>query len=140
MIRSLLGKATYPGVFSPLLSLGADQVIKINQNLAHGDGAAVAPFHLEHYCQPAQQGAICQQIAQIIGISNSTVHITSSPQALVNNKHYYGLYRNLLCKDLLKLLIVDELQLFIQFSQWFCNKFFALKDKVFAPLSLSGGK
>jgi hypothetical protein len=78
----------------PLLSLGADQVIKINQNLAHGDGDVVA-FHLYHYHQPAQQQAIsCWHIAQITGISNSTVCITSLPQAclLVNNKlHHYGL-------------------------------------------------
>jgi hypothetical protein len=78
-----------------LLSLGADQVIKINENLAHGDGAVVA-FHLEHYHQPAQQQATCQHISQITGISNSTVCITSSPQALVSNKLHNGLYCELL--------------------------------------------
>jgi hypothetical protein len=35
---------------------------------------------------------------------------------LVNNKLYYGLYRELLQKDLLKLLTVDGLQLFVQFG------------------------
>jgi hypothetical protein len=124
---------------SPLLSLGADQVIKINENSARGDGAVVA-FHLDHYRQPPQQRAICQRIAQISGVSNSTVCITSSPQALVNNKLYYSLYCELLRKDLLKLLTIDELQLFVQFGRRFRNEFFALKEKVFAPLSLSGGK
>jgi hypothetical protein len=38
---------------SPLLvTFGADQLIKINENLACGDGAVVA-FHFDHYCQPA---------------------------------------------------------------------------------------
>jgi hypothetical protein len=46
----------------------------------------------------------------------------------------------LLGKDLLKLLTVDELQLLIQFGCRFCNKCFALKEKVFAPMSLSAGK
>jgi hypothetical protein len=58
----------------------------------------------------------------------------------VNNKLYFGLYWTLLDKNLLKLLTVDELQLFIQFGRQFSNNFFALKDKVFAPLSLLGGR
>ena len=41
---------------------------------------------------------------------------------------------------MLKLLTIDELQLFVQFGCRFRNEFFALKEKVFAPLSLSGGK
>jgi superfamily II DNA helicase RecQ len=97
-------------------------------------------FHLDHYRHRAQQRAIAERIAKITGDSNSTVYITSSPQALVNNKVYYGLYCELIQKDSLKLLTVDELQLFVQFGQWFCNEFFALKEKVFAPLSLSGSK
>jgi superfamily II DNA helicase RecQ len=134
------GQGNVSWCISPLLSLGADQVIKINQNLAHGNGAVVA-FHLDHYHLPAKQWAICQWIAHITGDSNTTVCITSSPQALINNKLYYGLYHhNLICKDLLNLLRVDELQLFIQFGQRFRNNCFALKDKVFAPFSLSGGK
>jgi superfamily II DNA helicase RecQ len=133
------GQGNVSWCISPLLSLGADQVIKINANSANGDGAVVA-FHLDHYRQPAQQRSICQRISQITGVSNTTVCITSSPQALVNNKLYYGLYRDLLRNDLLKLLTVDELQLFVQFGRRFRNEFFALKDKVFAPISLSGGK
>jgi hypothetical protein len=58
----------------------------------------------------------------------------------VNNKVYYGLYCELIQKDSLKLLTVNELQLFVQFGRRFRNEFFALKEKVFAPLSLSGGK
>jgi hypothetical protein len=108
--RSFLaaGQGNVSWCILPLLSLGADQVIKINQNLAHDNGAVMA-FHLDHYHLPAQQWAICQRNAQITGVSNSTFCITSSPQALVNNKLYYGLYHNLLCTVLLKLLIVDEL-------------------------------
>jgi hypothetical protein len=60
-----------------LLSLGADQVIKINQNSAIGDGAvAVVASHLDYYCHPAQQKAIAECIAKITGNSNSTVVIT----------------------------------------------------------------
>jgi hypothetical protein len=110
----------------PLLSLGADQVIKINQNLASGDGAVVA-FHLDHYRHPAQQQAIAKRVANIRGNSKTTVCITSSPQALLNNTIYYSLYCHLLQKDLLMLLTVDKLQLFVQFGQQFRNEFFALK-------------
>jgi hypothetical protein len=39
------GQGNVSWCISPLLSLGADQVIKINQNLVHGDGAVMA-FHL----------------------------------------------------------------------------------------------
>jgi hypothetical protein len=98
-----------------LLFLGADQVIKINQNLAHGNGAVVA-FYFNYSHQPAQQQAICQCISQITGIYNTTVCITSLPQALVNNKLYYGSYCDLLCKVLLKLLMADELQLLAWFN------------------------
>jgi hypothetical protein len=109
------GQGNVSWCISPLLSLGADQVIKINANSANGDGAVVA-FHLDHYRQPAQQRSICQRISQITGVSNTTVCITSSPQALVNNKLYYGLYRDLLRNDLLKLLTVDGLQLFVSYA------------------------
>jgi superfamily II DNA helicase RecQ len=40
----------------------------------------------------------------------------------------------------LKLLTIDELQLFVQFGRRFRNELCALREKVFAPLSLSGGK
>jgi hypothetical protein len=90
-------------------------------------------FHLGHYRQPTQQQAICQRIVKITGVFNSTVCITSTPQALVNNKHYYGLYCELLRKDLLKLLTVDKLQLFVQFGQQFCNKFLPSRIKYLHP-------
>jgi hypothetical protein len=48
------GQGSVSWCILPLLSLGADQVMKINQNLASGDGAVVA-FHLDHYHHPAQQ-------------------------------------------------------------------------------------
>ena len=124
---------------APFLSLGEDQVIKINANSATGDGAVVA-FHLHHCPHPAQQRDVCQRTVQITGHSNNTVCITSSPQALVNNKQCFALHRSLLDKHLLKLLTVDELQLFVQFGRRFRNEFYALKAKMFAPLSLSGGK
>jgi hypothetical protein len=133
------GQGSVSWCISPLLSLGADQVIKINDNSVRGDGAVVA-FHLDHYRHPTQQRAICKRVAKINGLSKTTVCITSSPQALVNNQLYYALFRELITKDSLKLLTVDELQLFVQFGRRFRNEFFALKEKVFAPLSLCGGK
>jgi hypothetical protein len=39
---------------TPSLSLGEDQVVKVNANSATGDGAVVA-FHLDHCPHPAQQ-------------------------------------------------------------------------------------
>jgi hypothetical protein len=114
-------------------------VIKINANSATGHGA-VAAFHLDHCPHPAQQRDICDRILQVAGYSNSTVCITSSPQALANNNQCFRLCGSLLDKQLLKLLTIDELQLFVQFGRRFCNEFYALKEKVFAPLSLSGGK
>jgi hypothetical protein len=101
------GQGNVSWCISPLLSLGANQVIKINQNLASGDGAVVA-FHLNHYRHPAQQGAIAERVANIRGDSKTTVCITSSPQALVNNKIYYSLYPDLLQKDLLMLLTLTS--------------------------------
>ena len=45
---------------SPLLSLGADQVIKINATSINGDGDAVVAFHIDqHYPHPSQQRNIC---------------------------------------------------------------------------------
>jgi hypothetical protein len=133
------GQGFVSWTIAPLLSLGEDQVIKINANSATGDGA-VAAFHLDHCPHPAQQRDICQRMVQIAGHSNSTVCITSSPQALVNNKQCFALHRSSLDKHPLKLLTVDESQLFVQFGRRFCNEFYALKAKAFAPLSLSGGK
>jgi hypothetical protein len=46
----------------------------------------------------------------------------------------------LLDKQLLKLLTINELQLFVQLGRRFRDELRALKEKVFAPLSLSGGK
>jgi hypothetical protein len=99
---------------APLPSLG--EVIKINANSATCDGAVVA-FHLDHFPHPAQQRDVCQRIVRITGHSSSAVCITSSPQALANNKQRFALCRSLLDKHLLKLLTVDELQLFVQFGR-----------------------
>jgi hypothetical protein len=51
------GQGSVLWCISPLLSLGADQVIKINANSANGDGAVVA-FHLDHYFQ-----SLCYKIS-----------------------------------------------------------------------------
>jgi hypothetical protein len=40
------GQGNVSWCISPLLSLGADQVIKINDNLDHGNDGAVVAFHL----------------------------------------------------------------------------------------------
>jgi hypothetical protein len=46
------GQGNVSWCISPLLSLEADKVIKINENPACG---AVVAFHLDHYCHPTQQ-------------------------------------------------------------------------------------
>ena len=124
---------------SPLLSLGADQVIKINAHSANGGGAGVA-FHLDHYPHPSQQCDNCWCAALITGASNSTVCITSSPQALTNNKLYFGLYRTLLDKNSLKLLMIWWATVVCSLWLPIFKRIFRSEEKVFAPLSLSGGR
>jgi hypothetical protein len=71
------GQGSVSWFISPLLSLGADRVIKINANSANGDGDVVV-FRNDHYPKPSQQRDICRRIALITGTSNSMVCITSS--------------------------------------------------------------
>jgi hypothetical protein len=85
---------------------------------------------------------ICQRIAHIIVILQQfhLYHLIttrfSQRQALL-----WFIYYNLLPKDLLKLLMVDELQLFVQLGQCFHNECFALPfhSILMYPTNFNGG-
>ena len=124
---------------SSLLSLGADQVIRCQLRPWQWWCCCIPSWplssswlatcylwaYLTDYCWPLQQYNF----------------FTSLPQALVNNIISCALYCCLLIDDLLKqLTVLDELQLSLKFCRCLHNECFALKNKVFAPLLLSGGK
>jgi hypothetical protein len=124
---------------SPLLSLGADQETKINQNALQGDGGIVA-IHLDHYRSQEQQQALSDRISGLTMNSATTVIILSSPQAICNNPIYQLLFQLLIDKSLLVLFCIDEAHLFVQFGLWFRDEFLSLKQHVFQKLSRGGNK
>jgi superfamily II DNA helicase RecQ len=116
---------------SPLLSLAADQVTKLQQQAAL---SSIVAIHLEKHTQDASKlRQLCLQLASIPNSSSSTIIVFSSPQFLVDNL----LVRNLFCtlslnhddskKNGLTLLAIDEVHLFAQFGLYFRDEFLQLR-------------
>ena len=120
----------------PLLSLGADQVSKINAHSTNGDGS-VRAHHLDAFKGPRIQQSLCDRILKITRQSETTLILMTSPQALIKIEIFYKMFLQLLIQKTLTLITVDELQLFVSFGLRFRPEFHALKEKVFPKLKAS---
>lgn len=120
---------------TPLLSLGADQVTNINKHSLQGDGTVVG-IHIDTV-NHGDVRSVCDKILTMEPNDPTTVIILSSPQAVTNTPSWAFLFRQLLIKNLLVMVCVDEAHLFVQFGLYFRKEFAGLKHKLFSHINTS---
>ena len=102
---------------SPLLSLGADQEMKINEKAIQGPNQLIKAIHLDNYRKPEEQKGIAERLFKIGKDSSVTIIILSSPQAIRDSITFQNVYKHGAKSGSLKLLVIDEAHLFVQFGQ-----------------------
>jgi hypothetical protein len=127
---------------SPLLSLAADQVTKLQQQAAL---SSIVAIHLDKHTRDVSKlRQLCLQLASIPKSSSLTTIVFSSPQILVDNLLVRNLFRTLSLnhddskKNGLTLLAIDEVHLFAQFGLYFRDEFLQLRPPVFDKLRVGG--
>ncbi len=111
----------------PLLSLGADQTLKIKryENLYN---LPVTPIHIDEHKLPSERDRIIKWILDPPSGATETVLLFASPQAIVQSGSWQSAIKDLLQRRRLRLIAVDECHLFAKFGLNFCNKFAMLND------------
>ena len=105
---------------SPLLALGADQTTKLT---AQCQDANIIPIHLDEYKPIKQQQTLQCCLASISCDGPVTVVVFSSPQALVSSEINTLTFKVTVNKQSMRLLVLDEAHLFVQFGLCFQTLF-----------------
>jgi ABC-type ATPase involved in cell division len=110
---SLLDRATFLGVL-PLLSLGADQVIKIQHSTPPMAMVLLLPSPIVNLLNNALSVSVFHRL---LGLKYYGVHhLIATKKSKFVASFYYG-HILIYFATTLKLLTVDELQLFVQFGR-----------------------
>ena len=130
--------ATCGGVvlnIAPLLSLSEDQNTKL---LGKRCNDHIMSFHLDSVTTADDQDIIIQRIFN--APKSSSIILFSSPQALVvGSPAWMQLIDQLIAKQLLQMVVLDEIHLFVQFGLWFRSELGKLKSLLFSKLLLPSG-
>jgi superfamily II DNA helicase RecQ len=120
----------------PLLSLGADQTLKVNSQ-ATQDCLTAAAFHLDELSL-TEFDNLHSGIADLAPGSTKLVHLFSSPQALLKptGKRILDL---LFHRKILRLIDIDEIHLFVHFARSFRSEFKALRPVLFDRVRATPG-
>ena len=113
---------------APLLSLNADQNNKLKSKARCRN---IHSFHLHEYNENCQIDRIIEFLLNYPKNSPVCVLLFVSPQRIVEYPQYTNLVNELMAKGTLKLISIDEVQLFTQFGIWFRLEFYKLKDVLF---------
>ena len=118
----------------PLLSLGADQTKKIFSK-TFSDCTSITAFHLDELSNTAI-GKLKRFLDKPANHTNSkSIILFASPQAIT--RRYNPLLQYLINRNLIRLLVVDEIHLVSQFGNSFREEFLLLKDMLFKKLNPS---
>jgi superfamily II DNA helicase RecQ len=112
----------------PLLSLGADQTLKIKQ-YENDNNLPVTPIHIDEEKDPRERDRIIQWLLRPpLDTATETVLLFASPQAIVNSVQWQSAIKLLLQRRRLRFIAVDECHLFAKFGNNFCDEFALLRD------------
>ena len=113
---------------APLLSLNADQNNKLKSKIKCKN---VHCIHLDEYDNKSHVTKINQLLRLHPVNSSLTIIVFTSPQRLLKYNQYIETIYALMKEKTLKLISVDEIQLFTQFGLWFRVEFLKLKEVLF---------
>jgi superfamily II DNA helicase RecQ len=110
---TLLGGVTL--VIVPLLALGADQVTKILR--ACNAFGKISAYHLDEIKTSAARNQVVQELLDLEENTQTSIFLFSSPQAIVGERTpWKGTLLDLHRRRLLRLVVIDELHLYLQFG------------------------
>ena len=130
--------ATCGGVvlnIAPLLSLSEDQNTKL---LYKRCNRHILSFHLDSVTEAGDQDQVIERIFN--APRTASIVLFASPQAIVGvSSVWIKLVDRLIESRLLKMVVLDEIHLFVQFGLWFRPEFGMLKARLFSKLLLPTG-
>ncbi len=121
----------------PLLSLGVDQKVKVQEYRSDEVSGIINAIHLDDYRDAQQQKNLVQDLMKIKDDTKQTFFLFASPQAIVNSDHYRKLIDYIIATKLLRLVTVDELHLYAAFGLSFRDEFVQLTEHLFVKLRVN---
>ena len=114
----------------PVLSLGADLAAKVRQKASQACGRVIS-IHLDEITNPSDASSVIESTLGLPMNTNKTIMLFASPQAIVDKAHWKRFVRLLIEKKLLRLVAVDEIQLFVHYGLSFRSQFAMLSTTLF---------
>ena len=119
----------------PILALGSDQKVKI-QNKAVQNFGRVISIHIDEVRDTAQANDIIKEILSLPSDTTKSILLFASPQALVTKSNWKQFIIKLIDKKMLRLVAVDEVQLFVHYGLSFRKEFAMLSATMFNHMKI----
>ena len=123
----------------PVLSLGADQQKKVIDKANQSCGRVIS-IHLDEIKNPTAAKEIIKRTLLLTDDTKKTILLFASPQAIVDKPHWKQFIQDLTKRKLLRLVAVDEIQLFVHYGLSFRHQFAMLSTTLFRDLKVGGIK
>ena len=123
----------------PVLSLGADQRKKVIDKANQSCGRIIS-IHIDEITNTVSAIDIIKNILLLPDDTKKTILLFASPQAIVDKPHWKQFLKELIKRNLLRLVAVDEIQLFVHYGLSFRHQFAMLSTTLFKDLKVGKTK
>ena len=115
-------------IIESMLSLSSDQMSKISKIKQTTDG--ITSIQLDSIKKADQQASVVTALLSLKANTNRTIYLFASPEALTQPV-WSSLIKELITKQTLNLVCIDEVHLFVQFAITFRPSIISLKSLLF---------
>ena len=119
----------------PILSLGSDQKVKLKKKARQSYGRII-PIHLDEIRDIAQAKMLIADILKLPSDTTKSIVIFASPQCLTK-PHWEEFFVKLHKNEFLRLIAIDEIQLFVHYGLSFRKEFASLSTTLFKHIRIS---
>ena len=123
-------------IIVPVLSLGADQSKKVIDKANQSCGRIIS-IHLDEIKNKNAAAEIIKKTLSLPDNTKKIILLFASPQAIVNKPHWKHFLKALIARNLLRLVVVDEIQLFVHYGLSFRHQFAMLSTTLFRDLKVT---
>jgi len=120
----------------PVLFLGADLTVKVRDKVSQARGRVIS-IHLDEITDERDASSIVRSTLALLNDTKKTIMLFASPQTIIDKPYWKRFIRLLVEKKLLRLVAVDEIQLFLHYSLSFRLQFTMLSTTLFKQMILS---
>ena len=117
----------------PVLALGVDLSGKVREKASQGCGRVVS-IHLDEIRNITDAEEIIDSVGKLSLDTQKTIMLFASPQALIDKPYWKRFVRDLIDKKILRLIAVDEIQLFVHYGLSFRSQFAMLSTTIFKQI------